>query len=198
MAKKYFIISLVFIFLSCNSTSYISDIQNQVTGLDFTEGKWLINEVDCPSSIYGKLYGSINEDFDKYVNGRLFITNQINGILLPKNVKFNPSKSEINDIKKGTLFDYFVNVKAEILSDDLGSMDLTNHKFNKRMSNKCSVIVEVYNLNLLEIIYSKKITGTVTIAENNNSDVNFNKNSSQIIMSCYKKIMKDIKKKSIK
>ena len=157
MIKKYFILTIVFALCSCHSKIYISDLQNQNTGLDFTRGKWLINEVDCPNEVYGKLYGTINQDFDKYLNGRLFLRNQINSILLPKKIKFNPSKTELGELKKTTLFDYFVNVKAEKLKDDLKAIDITNHKHNKRMVNKCSVLIEVYDLNLLEILYSEKL-----------------------------------------
>ena len=196
MVKNILFIFLLFL-TSCNSGSYISDIQSQKTGLNFTEGKWLINEVDCPKEVYPKLYGSINKDFDNYLSGRLFISNQINTVLLPKKINFNPTKSELAAIKKGTLFDYFVNIKAEKIKGNLNNIDITNHKLNKGLLNRCSVIIEVYDLNMLEIIYSKKITGSVSIKENENSDINFSKNTSQIIMTCYKRIMKDIKKKSI-
>ena len=197
MKKILCLLLSAIILYACNGISYIAERQIQNTGLDFTKGKWLINEVDCPKAVYSKLYRTINQEFDAYLNGRLFITNQVNSILLPKKVVFNPTKDQIAQIKKGTLFDYFVNIKAVVIKDDLVTIDFSNHKNPNKAINRCSVILEVYDLNLTEIIYSKEITGTVKINEENNQDINFSKNTNQIILGCFKKIMKDVKKKSI-
>ena len=60
------------------------------------------------------------------------------------------------------------------------------------------MILEVYDLKALEIIYSQKYSATTTIGNNNNSDINFTKSTDAVIISAYKKLMRDINKKSIK
>jgi hypothetical protein len=188
---------LLFLLFSCNSISYLSENQNQKTGLDFTKGTWLLNDIDCPKDVYYELSDHLTKDFGKQLNENLFLARQQKSSLIPKKVVINPSKIQLLDLKKNIIYDYFINVKAEKIKEDLGNVDFTNHKINKKLINRSLIILEVYDLNLGEIIYSKKITGTIEIKENNNSDLNFNKNTNQIIISCYKKIWKDILKKSI-
>jgi hypothetical protein len=65
------------------------------------------------------------------------------------------------------------------------------------MKNIVSGQMEVYDLNLLETIYSQIVTGTTTISEDNNSDVNLIKSNDKLIIGCYKKMIKSITKKSI-
>ena len=52
--------------------------------------------------------------------------------------------------------------------------------------------MEVYDLNTLEIIYTRKVTGQVTINNSDNEDFAFVKSTNEIIISCLKKIMKKI------
>jgi hypothetical protein len=60
------------------------------------------------------------------------------------------------------------------------------------------MLFEVYDLNGIAITYSKKVIGSVGIAENNNSDINFSKSTSKLVLGCLNKIIRDIEKKSIK
>jgi hypothetical protein len=69
--------------------------------------------------------------------------------------------------------------------------------FNKREVNSSVAIVEVYDLNLLEIIYSQKVEGFV-VQSTDSQDVHFSKPNSSLVLGAYKKIMNDIMKKSIK
>jgi hypothetical protein len=69
--------------------------------------------------------------------------------------------------------------------------------FNKGGVNSSVVIVEVYDLNLLEIIYSQKVEG-FAVQSADSQDVHFSKPNSSLVLGAFKKIMKDIMKKSIK
>lgn len=194
--KKYYLFVFA-LFVSCNFPTYVSLNQGQSTGLDFRYGKWLINDIDCNLRVSNKLTLLSKQDFDKYLKGRLFFIYEPKGIILPKKIEINPSKKTLEDLKKGTGFDYFINIRAGKVREELGTIDTTPHHFYSDRKNQSEVIVEVYDLNLLEIIYSQKVMGTIS-SQRDNKDVHFSKSSESLIIGCYKKVFKDIEQKSIK
>lgn len=182
---------------SCSFPSYFFNNKGQTTGLDFTKGKWLMNNIDSPSEVSVQLTKKAKDDFGKYLPNRLFFIYEPKGIILPKKITINPSKRTLEDIKKGSDFDFFINIRAEKIKDELGVIDTTPHHFYTDRNNKSEVIIEIYDLNLAQIIYSQKVIGTVSSTKSN-EDVKFYKSSQSLILGCYKKLIKDIERKSIK
>lgn len=194
-----FILSFI-VFQSCSFPHYIMENKVQTTGLDFTQGKWLINDIDCPGNVYKTLIERSSKDFGNYLNDRLFPVYDVKGLILPQKLSLNPNKNILNEIKKGCVgFDYFINIRAGKLKEDIGGLDLTPSNYNnKSRSNQSEVWIEVYDLNLLEIIYSQKAIGITTVAENDSQDVHLSKTSRGLLLGAYTKIMNDIDKKSRK
>ena len=182
---------------SCNLPRYVFENKGQTTGLDFTKGKWLINNIDSPSEASVQLTKKAKDDFGKYLPNRLFFIYEPKGIILPKKITINPNKSILEEIKKGSDFDFFINIRAGKIKDELGVIDTTPNNFYNDRNNQSEVIIEVYDLNLSQIIYSQKVIGTISSTKNN-GDVQFYKSSQSLILGCYKKLMKDIEGKSIK
>ena len=182
---------------SCNLPRYVFENKGQTTGLDFTKGKWLINNIDSPSEASVQLTKKAKDDFGKYLPNRLFFIYEPKGIILPKKITINPNKSILEEIKKGSDFDFFINIRAGKIKDELGVIDTTPINFYNDRNNQSEVIIEVYDLNLAQIIYSQKVIGTISSTKNN-GDVQFYKSSQSLILGCYKKLMKDIEGKSIK
>lgn len=177
MKKSSRILLLLFLFFnSCSLPNYIFDNKAQTTGLDFTNGKWLINDIDCSGDVYGQLTKMAKEDFGKYLDGRLFYTYEVKGIILPKKNGINPTKNTLKEIKIGSNFDFFINIKARNVKEEIGGIDTTPHRFKKAKKNQSEVTIEVYDLNLAEIIYSQKVIG-ITQRENDNDGVHFSKTS---------------------
>ncbi len=197
--KKIFYLILLSFLLSCSFPHYMIENKAQTTGLDFTKGKWLINDIDCPSNVYKEFTEMSSKDFRNYLQDRLYPLYEVKGIILPQKIDFNPSKKTLKDMKKGCNdFDYFINIKARKLKEDIAGLDLTPHRTNNRQgANESEVLIEVYNLNLSEIIYSQKVIG-ITTTVNDNQDVHLSKNSRSLLFGAYNKIMRDIDKKSIK
>ena len=182
---------------SCNFPKYVFNNRGQTTGLDFTKGKWLLNNIDSPSEVTNQLSKKAKEDFGRYLEGRLFFIYEPKGIILPKNIPINPSKTTLEEIKKGSNFDYFLNIRAGKLKNELGVIDITPNHFYTDRNNQVEVIIEVYDLNLAQNIYSQKVIGTISSTKNN-GDVQFYKSSQGLILGCYKRLMKDIEGKAIK
>lgn len=196
--KKYFILFIVSAFLiSCTMPKYIFDNKGQSTGVDFRTGKWLLNEIDAPSNVEDQLTALALKDFKGFLNDRLVLVNEAKGLLLPRKIDVNPDKKILEDLKKGTNFDFFITIKASKIKEDFGSVDLTPSRFNNGGTNQSEVLLEIYDLNLAQIIYSQRVIGSTELSQDN-QDVHFSKSSRSLLIGAYKKLIKDIEKKSIK
>lgn len=197
MRKTISLFLILSLFSSCSFPSYVFENNNSKTGLNFKEGKWLLNEIDSPNDYKNDCKDLIHNHFKKQLGDRIVYIHNAKGILISKKTEINSGKNVLADLKKGTGFDFFINVKVKVAKNSLQDIDLTNHTLNKNKSKSVEVYLEVYDLNLTEIIYSKKVIGTIKINDNNNSDINFSKSTSKLVIGSLNKILRDIEKKSI-
>lgn len=195
--KKIFLLLIVITFTSCSFPSYIFEDNNSNLGINFQNGKWLLGEVNGVYETDETIKKMILEDFTKKTPQRIFYIHDVKGIIIPKKVSINPIKLELKDLKKGTGFDFFINVKSEVVKNNLNDIDLTNHNFHYDQGKTVNCNFEIYDLNTEQIIYSKKVVGSVKVQDNNKSDINFSKSISKLTIGCLKKILKDIDRKSI-
>jgi hypothetical protein len=199
MRKILFLLFATALFISCSFPNYIIENKAQTLGLDFTQGKWLLNDIDCPGNVYKELTQMSERDFGSYLQDRLFPVYGVREIILPRKINFNPSKNKLLEIKKGCDgFDYFINIRAGKLKEEVGPLDIKpQNRISQERSNRSEVLIEVYDLNLAQIIYSQKVIGT-TIVTDDLQEVHLAKTSRSLLLEAYNKIMKDIDKKSIK
>ncbi|MCC9063297.1 hypothetical protein [Flavobacterium piscisymbiosum] len=203
---------LVFFFIfisfsSCTTASY-TFATGQRTGVDFTSGKWLLNELDCPNGSKDKLTEECLKYFKKYTGDRLSYIHDVKGLLVPRKINLNPGKTKLKELKDGTGFDFFINISTQKNKSDFSSLELYQQA-NDAGKNEASVIVEIYDLNLQQIIYSQNVIGT-TSKVNAPSDHNTQssgklkdnimlyKNANQLIEGALKRIFKDLDKRSVK
>lgn len=194
---KIFISLFLFYFFlaSCSFPTYTIDKKSPSIGLDFTKGKWLLNKIEAPVDIKSQLTKIALHDF-KCLNDNVIYTDDINGLLLPKNIGLNPDRTILEILKNGTGYDFFINIKATVIRKDFGAIDLTPHRLNSGGKNQSKVTIEVYDLNIQEVIYSKEVLATVE-RQIDNQDVHLSKSSSSLILGGYKKLFKEIRQKSI-
>lgn len=204
-----FITFLIFFTLSACHSSHIYFKNSKInTGVDFSKGKWLLNTIDCPESTQEKLTTETLLFFNQYTKQRLFQISKVDGLLIPKSIPLDPNKNELKNLKLGTGFDYFINIKARKNKNDYGNFSLYESA-DSSGKNESSVIVEIYDLNLQEIIYSKTAIGvsgkSAELLKSNTQksnklidNIEFYKNPNQLINGALKKIFKDLKKKSVK
>lgn len=203
---------LVFFFISislssCTTASY-TFATGQRTGVDFTSGKWLLNELDCPNNSKDKLTAECLKYFKKHTGDRLSYIHDVNGLLVPRKINLNPGKTKLKELKDGTGFDFFINISTQKNKNDFSSLELYQQA-NDARKNEASVIVEIYDLNLQQIIYSQNVIGT-TSKVNAPSDHNTQssgklvdnimlyKNANQLLEGALKRIFKDLDKRSVK
>ena len=103
----------------------------------------------------------------------------------------------MQNIYKGTNHDYFINIKAIVLKNDFNSVDFTNHNFRSDNNTKSSeIIIEIYDLKNADIIYSQKIVASA-IQSARNEDITITKAQNTMIVGAYKKLIKDINRRSL-
>lgn len=181
---------------SCNSVKYVHS-GNVNSRLDFKEGKWLLNDVTSLKN--RKDYGLTkiaSENFSELLGNRLLVVNTKKGILIPGVISENPDKSILKDIKNGSGCDYFIDVRIKKASDEVDIFGAGNDLMSSN-ENVGEVNLTIYDLNLLEEIYSQSVVGTLFIPENQNNFA-LSKSANSIIATALEKIMKKIRKNQIK
>jgi hypothetical protein len=158
-------------------------------GLDYGDGKWLLNEIESPESIKPKLTQIAYDSFYKSLGNRLEKAEDLKNVSL----SYVPLKSEkiyLDIIKKESGFDYLINIKSSSSENNIGALKIGQMHSEKR--NVAESILEVYDLNTLEMIYSRKVTGKVSVDNDDNEDFSFVKSTNGIMISCLKRILKKI------
>ena len=110
--RKAIVLFFLTTLYSCSFPYYVFENKAQTIGVDFTKGKWLINDIDCPGNVYKQLTEMSSKDFGEFTQNRLEIVYNVKGILLPRKIEFNPDKHTLQQIKKGCVdYDYFINIR---------------------------------------------------------------------------------------
>jgi len=165
----------------------------------------LLNEIESSYIIRPQLTEIVKKEFSKYLKGNLYILNKTNGLMLPPKIPLNPSKQILKEIKAGTQFDYFINIKAKIIKNNVGSITLGTSDDNNQVFNddsddysngdesKVRVTLEVYDLNNFNVIYSQTVIG-ITQLDYDSKETTFAKDSYSLIITALHKIIKKIEK----
>lgn len=187
--KKSILYLFLILLASCKTASYMHDIESTPYGLDYSEGKWLLNEVNSPTSIKEQLTKIAYKSFQKELGDNLKKPEDLSNSSLPY-LPIEPNKLELEQIKKETNFDYVINIESKSTKNDIGSLKI-GETFDRR-KNVAQTTLEVYDLNTLEVIYSRKVIGQVVIDELDTEDFAFVKSADGIMINCLKKILKKI------
>ena len=190
-----FLILLLFL-SSCNLPKYYFKYDTITTGVNFSEGKWLLDRVQTSKEIEDKLTKMTTDYFGNKLNNR-FNTVFSEKVLIAQKNNFPLTSEELKQIKIGTNYDYFIQIKSGSLKNELGSIDTTPARFNNNLTNEASVQLIIYDLNTQQVIYNKNTFGVTGNPEKNSNDVTLSKSSKSLLYGCLKKIFKDLDKKSL-
>lgn len=203
------IIFISFSLVSCKSNTYVFVDSSNKYGVDFTKGKWLLNELECPKENKDELTIASTTFFrDKLVNRFNFSADE-KGLLLAKKSYLNPDKTALKDLKKGTDFDFFINIVARKNKNELASVQLYQNEIPG--TNESEVFVEIFDLNLEEVIFSEHVIGKYkknnekSIWKTNDEksyklidNIDFNLSANKLLKCSLNKIFKKLDKTSIK
>jgi hypothetical protein len=177
---------------SCSHTAYRKESFTQTTGLDFSKGKWLLGNIEVDAYVKDELTELVLKDFSQHLKERLAYSLRQKSLLLATKVQLNPSKTAILDLKKGTGYDYYINIKCQDKRNDLSNFDYLAHDYYIPQMTFGRVFLEVYDLNQGTIVYAQSYVGSI----NENTGVSTNPKR-KILLGCYAKIIKDINSRSI-
>lgn len=194
--KAFKFLILVFLFSSCNLPKYYFKNDSITTGVDFSEGKWLLDRIQTSKENEDKLTKMTTDYFGDKLNNR-FNTVFSEKVLIAQKNNFPLTREELKQIKIGTNYDYFIQIKSGNMKNELGSIDTTPSRFNSNLGNEASIQMIIYDLNTQQIIYSKNAFGVTGNPEKNSYDVTLSKSSKSLLYGCLKKIFKDLEQKSL-
>jgi len=194
--KVFSILIVVIVVSSCNLPKYYFREDTNTTGVDFTTGTWLLNRIESSKNTEDRLTTLASEFFMKKTSNR-FNAVYSTKILVPQKTNFPLTAEELKQIKIGSNYDYFIQIKSGQTKNQLGSIDTTPSVFNENLSNEASIHMIIYDLNKQQIIYSKNAFGVTGNPEKNSRDVTLSKSSNELIIGCLKKILRDLDEKSI-
>ena len=204
---KILIFCIFIILTSCQTSSY-SIVSPQRLGVDFTKGRWLLNVIDCPEPNKNQLTLNATKFFKKNLKERFFYIKDVDGLLIMPKTKLNPNKIKLKELKDGTEFDFFINIVVKKNRDDLGTIGLYEDQYPSG-KNEAEAVLEIYDLNLQQIIYSQHVVGSSTSKSNSfaltsqkagklSNNITLHENSGSLMVGSLNKILKHLKKTSVK
>lgn len=109
--KAFKFLILVFLFSSCNLPKYYFKDDSITTGVDFSEGKWLLDRIQTSKENEDKLTKMTTDFFEKKLDQR-FNTVFNEKVLISQKNNFPLSSEELKQIKIGTNYDFFIQIKS--------------------------------------------------------------------------------------
>ena len=196
--RKIFSLLLIFTLNSCHFPKYYFENSQMETGLDFTKGKWILNNIDAPYDISKKLSDKAFKDFSKFLNNRISHANKVKEFLITPKINLKETPSELLKIQKNTGYDYLIDLKSQIISNKVNMIEPKIQRTDMNFQNKIKISLDVYDLKSQTLVYSKTTVGYTAINnESTSSDVEFSASKNMLVFGAYKKIINDITKKSI-
>jgi hypothetical protein len=190
MKLRIILIGTLLFLSSCALTFYNKQKFVQPAGLDLSQGKWLLGPVKVDNDVKDELVTMVLHDFSKHLKGNIKYSLNERSIIVPKEVPLDPVKATILDLKKGTGFDYYINIKCESTRKDQADFEAIYETQYIELIRYAKVTLEVYDLDRGEMVYSQSVFGK--LHEATGLSVKPKRN---LIISCYKAIAKEIRKK---
>ncbi|GAA4049733.1 hypothetical protein GCM10022388_14590 [Flavobacterium chungnamense] len=153
----------------------------------------MLGDIEADAEIKEEITKVSLNDFSEHLKNRITYYLDNKSLLIPQKINLKPNRTTILDLKKGTNYDFYINIKCEDERNDLTNFNVIDHAYYKKQMTFARVTIEVYDLNKGEITYSQSIIGSI----DEFSSVTF-KPKHKVIMGCYKKLINQINKKSIK
>ncbi len=211
ISKKYFIYLIILHFAtSCKTDTYLFVDSKTKTGVDFRTGKWLLNELDCPTEKSDILTTTTTTFFSKKLANRFSYIKNEKGLLIAQKSYYNAPKSVLKDLKQGTGYDYFINVVAKKNRSDMAGIQLYQKEIAGK--NESEVFVEIIDLNKQEVVFSEHVIGKFLKNTKKSlwdypnqpksnkllDNININQTSNSLIEGCLGKILKKLDETSVK
>jgi hypothetical protein len=166
----------------------LADLTKPNLKLDFSKGEWLIGDIELAENMKEKFTLMALGDFEGLLGKRLKNVENQRALLLGK-TPLNPTKKQIRELKIGTGFDFYINIKCNNGTTDMSNFIWTQSSYFKIKKNYATLAIEIYDLNQQEIVYSRAAECALP-----HNPLEIGNQIYFVTRSCYKKIYQDIKK----
>ncbi|NKQ38412.1 MAG: hypothetical protein HF967_02860 [Methanosarcinales archaeon] len=196
MKKTFYMLSILLVLISCGIAKTKYNYYYE-TGkyLDLSKGKWILNKV-YTNYDETKIYDIALEEFGEILGDSLYeISTFRNDRILAEQYPFEPSVSELKEIKLITNCDYLINVKSNILKNEGGSLSYNRGSQFDSDTNRASSTIKIYDLNALVLVSDVSVTGSSSnIKKPNDDGFTYMSNSTNILVNGLTKLIKKYKK----
>jgi hypothetical protein len=189
----------LFSLLSCTNILFDNKLDSG-SGLDFTYGTWLLNEVEIEGE------GKPNENLNSVLSDGLnkmgiesiyYISSVRNIKNLPAEVPFSPDQLMLDSLKNSSGCDYLINVRTSSSESGSGGIAFGEQEFQ----NQAVVEIIVFDLNLGRKIHYQEIIATEVWPMNDemegtSSRFSFTRSSENLLKNALKRSLKELKKHS--
>jgi len=189
--KRFIILVAIYVLFSYQSAYYTHDLESTPYGVDYSKGKWLLNEIDAPYTIKDKLAKIAKEKFSKNIGSAFKYLGDDKSMALSY-VPINPDTLLLKRLKKESQFDYLINIKGVNVKNEIGFIQ--DGYLDVYKKNVSETILQIYDLNTLEIIYNRKVIGKVTPFNEEDNDLHLVKSPNGMIVKSLNKILKKLNK----
>lgn len=187
---KYLLISIFLFFQSCSLNHYHTYTKTRYS-IDFTQGNWLF----ITNTPYYSLNEKAEKDFSELIPNRFTLAHKRKGIILPLKLEYEIYDADLKKIKQSCNDDFLIYLYTETTKENSSSTSTRDNKTVYSSTNEAKVSIKIYDLKTGTAFYDKEVVGNCTTE---NKPYNFSNPVSQLINGAYNKLIKDIKKNSIK
>ncbi len=154
---------------SCLTARYSYNINGTPYGVDYNKGIWLLNTIDAPFTIKSRLDEISKTEFYKILGDSLKCADEENSFSMPY-ISIKPDSLLLRHVKNISKCDFLIDIKAYKVKDELGFFEKSS---SYKYENKTETVLHIYNLNSLEVIYTRTVTAVVSTNENDSNDTYF-------------------------
>ncbi len=191
---------MTIIFSSCHSAKYTSNSGSKGV-LDFTEGKWILNNAVCENCDKTSLEAKMFDFFKECIKDSLVLLDEERKMSLIKDViPFEPSKSELKAMAEGTNAAYLITLKGEVIKDEFAAFGYEPDQDNADYENISASSIAFYDLKTQTQIHFVNTRGTLSVSksmDDDDGDFVFGPSSVNILNKATKKNIKILKKNCI-
>lgn len=153
---------LCFLLTSCVSTKYSYTVDKQ-DPLNFSEGKWILNTPYSNKNIKHISEIALKE-FRSILGDSLIEINDLRSNFLVENkLPYEPTTSELKDLRIGTKCDYLINYKVTVLKNEIGSFSSPPPIGIARKTNEALVEILIYDLKSQTLLSKSSILGSTEV-----------------------------------
>lgn len=176
--------------VSCHSPSYTFN-RSSDTKIIFPEGEYLLNTIQAPEAVRLDMQEMIFDDFTEYIGAHKLTTLQDAPVsIFPSEITLRPEKKIIQHLDDSTRdFDFLINIKTEVLSDDVGGIQIGNLADSDK--NTVNVGIEILDLNKHTSIYFSQVRAHLS-TRNDTKDLAFAADTNTMLKKSLKKILRQI------